>query len=310
MKRWIGVLVLLLGWLPTVYGAPVGMVTHLTGKAEMRPASGSEWKPLRLMNRLEAGDSVRCGPDGEVILTVFATAEQCRVAAGTTVTLEAKGVKGAQKVTGLRGAGIQVARNMAGDRPNGFFARPAQAHQRLLPTYPGWLTEGERRFTWTPVAKAVSYTFTLFDSHDNIVWSQRVTAPASEYPADLPYFALRRPYVWRLVPFAESGKPLPESRWGVLTFLSAADAAQLTAQAREIEEQAKAADNVTHLVLLAELYAEYGALERTLEILERPELERQVGIREAQDDIYARISRYAQLLRTGSAPIGVASATP
>src|SRR5579859_2866059 len=113
MKRWISVLALLLGLAGAAAANPVGMVTHLTGKAEVRSSGGSDWEPLRLMTRLEAGDSVRCASDSEAIITVFASAEQCTVAAGTTVTLDAHGVQGAKRIAGLHGSGIQVARAVA-----------------------------------------------------------------------------------------------------------------------------------------------------------------------------------------------------
>lgn len=299
MKQWIGLLCLMLFLVGSATAAPVGMVTHLIGKAEFRPAQGGDWKAIRLMNRLDAGDNVRCLADSEVTITLFASAEQCTVAAGTTVTLEARLVKGAQRISGLHGSSVQIARAMTGDRPNGFFARPAQSHQRLQPNYPGWILEGERQFSWPAVPRAVSYTFTLFDQNDNVVWSQRVTANHADYPEELPYFALRRAYVWRLIPFGGSGKPLSDSRWGVLTFLTSQDADELTRQARDLEEQAKeAGKDVTPLVLLAELYRSYGVLEKTLEILERPELENQEGVKEAQEEVYAQVSQYARMLHT------------
>ena len=284
MNRWIGLLALLV-LVASNASASVGMVTRLTGKAEFCPVQGSDWKPLRLMRRLEAGDRVRCATDSEAVITIFASAEQCTVAAGSTVTLDAKGIKGAQKVAGLRGSGIQIARAMAGDRPGGFEARPAQAHQRLQPNYPGWFLEGERELTWTAIPRAAAYTFTLFDKNDNVVWSQRVGEAKVQYPAELPFFALRRPYVWRLIAFGESGKPLPESRWGILTFLSEKDAQQLAADAKELAAQAKSESKDTTLYfLLAEHYRSYGALEKALE------------------EIYREISRYALILRTPTPP--------
>ena len=114
---------------------------------------------------------------------------------------------------------------------------------------------------------------------------------------------MRRPYVWRLIAFGESGKPLPESRWGILTFLSEKDAQQLAADAKELAAQAKSESKDTTLYfLLAELYRSYGALEKALETLERPELEKQEGIKEAQEEIYREISRYALILRTPTPP--------
>ena len=306
MFRFPGIPLLVLVLACPASAAPIGMVSSLNGKAEQRSVGATEWKHLRLMTRLEAGDAIRCEAGGDAVVTLFASAERYAVAGGATATVEAQGLKGAQRMAGLHGAGIQIARAMVGDRPNGFFARPAQAHQRLLPHYPGWMIEGERKFSWTPVPRAASYSFTLFDQHDNVIWSQRGAAPNAEYPADQPYFNLRRPYVWRLVPFGESGKPLPETRWGILTFLTDKDAMQLTTNAKELEDQSKEANgDATTLVLLAELYRSYGVLEKTLEILERPELEKQSGIREAQAEAYRDISLYAQVLRTPAQASGL-----
>jgi hypothetical protein len=89
------------------------------------------------------------------------------------------------------------------------------------------------------------------------------------------------------------------ARWGVITFLSRPDADLLTAEAAEFAAPLEGAD-VTPLVILAELYRSYGVLERTLETLENPRLADLPGIREAQDEAYRQVSRYALLLRPGT----------
>ena len=108
---------------------------------------------------------------------------------------------------------------MTGSRIDAFIARPAQSHQRLTPQSTGWMLEGERHFEWAPIPGAATYSFTLFDSNDNVVWSSRASGTSVDYPAELPFFTLRRPHVWRLAAFGHSGKPLPEARWGFVTFL-------------------------------------------------------------------------------------------
>jgi len=208
--------------------APVGVASHISGKAEMRSGAAGAWKPLRLLQRLEPGDSVRCATGGEVVVILFENAARFKIASGGTGVVETTSVKGAQKATGLPAPGIRIAKAMIGSRSDAFVARPAQSHQRLTPQFPGWLPEGERQFEWTPINGASTYSFTLFDSKENVVWSARVPAPHAEYPAELPPFALSRPYIWRLSAFSHSGKPLPESRWGFVTFLSSQDAAYLT----------------------------------------------------------------------------------
>jgi hypothetical protein len=232
------------------------------------------------------------------VVVLFENAARYHVGAGGVATVQVSQVSGAQKESAMAGPAIRIAKAMGGSRADAFLARPAQSHQRLTPQFPGWMLEGERHFEWAPIAGAATYSFTLFDANDNVVWSARVTDSRADFPAELPYFALRRPHVWRLAAFGQSGKPLPEARWGFLTFLSKEDADQLTAEAQELDAQAHAesADS-TALVMLSELYRSYGVLEKALEALESPLLVSQPGIQEAQAEIYRQAGRYAQLLR-------------
>jgi hypothetical protein len=288
-----------LGAISTAGAAPVGIASHITGAAEVRSGEGA-WKPLRLLQRLESGDKVRCGSGAEVTVVLFDSATRYKVDAGATGVIGSHGVQGGHPATGLPGPGIRIAKAMVGSRMDAFVARPAQSHQRLTPQSPGWIAEGERHFEWPAQPGAATYSFTLFDANDNVVWSARATAPAADYPADLPFFTLRRPYLWRLVAFGSSGKPLTGARWGLLTFLSREDAGQLTSEAQALEEAANAdPSDVTPRVLLAELYRGYGVLEKTLEVLESPQLANQPGIQELQEEVYQQASRYAQLLRPG-----------
>jgi hypothetical protein len=299
MKRTLLILGGTFGLAAVASAGPVGIASSLMGKAEMKAPDGTVWKPLRLLQRLEAGDAVRCEAGGEVVIVCLETAERFKVSPGANAVVEPGKVRGADKVGGLRGPAIRIAKGLGGSRTDAFMARPAQSHQRLTPDAVGWILEGERHFQWASIPGAASYSFTLFDAADNVVWSARVTSPSAEYPAELPFFALRRAHVWRLAPFGGSGKPVMGSRWGMITFLSRADADQLTAEAAELAGAEEGTD-VTSLVMLAELYRSYGVLERTLETLENPRLSEQPGIREAQDDVYRQVSRYAQILRPGA----------
>jgi hypothetical protein len=301
MMRYLAITGCLLGAATAATAGPVGIASSLLGKAEVKAGEAGAWKPLRLLQRLEAGDAVRCDSGGEVVIVCLETAERFKVNGGSSAVVEPGKVRGADKVAGLRGPAIRIAKGLGGARVDAFMARPAQSHQRLTPDSPGWILEGERRFQWAPIPGAASYSFTLFDGADNVVWSARVSGESAEFPADLPYFALRRPHVWRLAPFGQSGKPAMGARWGMITFLSRQDADELTAEAAELATADDGSD-VTSLVMLAELYRSYGVLERTLETLENPRLGSQPGIREAQDEVYGQVSRYAQLLRPGAAP--------
>ena len=277
--------------------APVGMVTQLTGKAEVKSAAGSAWKTLRLLDRLEVGDNIRCSQASEAVLILFDSAERFSVGANATAVIEAKSVKGASKNTGLHGPAIQVAKTMVGDRPHGFNARPALSHKRMTPDFPGWVLESQRHFVWEALPNAAAYTFTLFDSNDNVVWSARVGESQADLPADLPAFIPRRAYLWRVSAFGKSGKPLPETSWGAVTFLSQADADALKQSASDLEEEIKQdKEDITSLALMAELYRSYGVLEKTLETLERPAFDHQPGIEQTRDEIYRQLGAVAVML--------------
>jgi hypothetical protein len=109
------------------------------------------------------------------------------------------------------------------------------------------------------------------------------------------------------VAYTANGNP-KESQWGVVTFLTAADAQALQGDVAELEEQLvtqpepgqpeqlQAAADASDVVLLAGLYQNYGVMNRALELLE---LLREKNIPGAQDSLmlaYKEISAYAQTL--------------
>jgi hypothetical protein len=205
----------------------------------------------------------------------------------------------------MGGATIRVAKNMTGLDTDPFLARPAFSHERLDPSSPGIMAAGSTSFTWQPLPDAVVYTFTIFDQHDNVVWSVRSTNTTESMPSDIPPLASRRPYVWKLSGFGDSGKPVPQTRWGIITLLSSDDQAQLTTDANALKAQIAAnPQDTTPLTLLAELYAEYGVYEASLSTLEDTRLSNQPGIGFTISDHYAKVSHLAVMLaaQAASAP--------
>jgi hypothetical protein len=164
------------------------------------------------------------------------------------------------------------------------------------------------------VPAATSYSFTLFDRRDNVVWATRSPSPQVEYPTDAPALRTGFPYVWRAVAYAANGNP-KESQWGVVTFLTAADAQSLQTNVAELEkqlispsapgqpEQLQAGADASDVVLLAGLYQNYGVMNRALELLE---LLSSKGVPGAQDSLmlaYKEISPYAQMLSPYAVPL-------
>lgn len=276
--------------------APVAMVCSLRGSPEARSDAG--WKPVRLLQKLRPGDSVRCGAGASATIVLFTNGDRYSVDAAQTAVVKENAVTGARALAALRGPSARVAQALQGQRYGAVVSRNTPSRQRLDPTGPGWMVAGERHFTWLPLPGAASYTFTLIDRYDNVVWSASTTgAVTADYPATLPPLRTEYPYVWKLAGFGAEGKPVEGGRWGILTFLTKADAEKLTGEIRELQGQIKEnPGDLTFLFLLAELYRSHGVVERTIETLEDTRLSNEPGIEEAKQEAYAEISRYAQAL--------------
>lgn len=280
--------------------APAGMVADLAGKPELRAKGAGPWTPLVLRQKVEAGDVVRCGAGAQATVVLFSSGERFQIASGKEATVDAGTVRGGQSIGALKGPSAKVAMALGGAPTGAVRARPAPSHRRLMAKGPCWLVEGERKLQWDPETGAAAYLITLYDQADNAVWSQRVTDTSAELPAEASPFGFRRPYLWRLTLFGKSGKPAG-SRWGVITFLSAADAEKLTADEKELLEAIKATpEDTTSKLLLADLYQSYGVMERTLEVLDDLRPGGRPGIAEALEEAHRQISPLALLLYTQS----------
>lgn len=290
------------GSLSAVNASPVAMATNMTGKPQYKAGGEASWKPLGVLTRLSPGDSVHCGPGQEAVVMMFLDGVRYRVAANSTGTVAPTSVKGAELMAGGGGANIRVAKAMTGLDDSPFLARAGLSHQRLDPSSPGIMTAGTSTFTWLPLEEAANYTFTLFDQHDNVVWSVRSSGTTADYPSDMPPLMAKKPYVWKLSGFGESGRPVPDTRWGIITFLTTDDQNQLNADVAALKAQAAAdPSDASPLLLLAELYAEYGVYEGALSTLEDPALVNEPGIQESIAEHYARVSHLAVMLAQNAA---------
>ncbi|HEX8551949.1 MAG TPA: hypothetical protein VF681_10395 [Abditibacteriaceae bacterium] len=274
---------------------PVGMACHIKGKPEVR--TGGHWRALKTLQKLEPGDVVRCSGGEEAIVVLFGNGQRFRVGAGRQATVSAAALTGAQSLGGAGNPSSRVARALSGARVGAVMARPAASHQRLTPEFPGWIVpeaENRVRLDWTAVSGAATYSVSLLDWNDDVVWNGRIDGSETSAVAEIPSLQLRRAYVWRLLPLGKSGKPVASLRWGVVTFLSRADADALQAEVTPLEAQAKQEiPDATARALLAELYRSYGVHGRTLEKLEELSMLGQPGAVEAQSEAYQQIGPYA-----------------
>ncbi len=252
---------------------PVGMVCRVVGKPDLVTAGGGR-KPLRLLQRVQAGDGIQCGAGEEAIVVMLASGQRFRVAGGKA-TVRANTVEGAGALGGLRGPSARAAKALSGSRTGAYMARPAiPAHQKLgrseadmanLAQAPGWRTEKERRFQWqslpnadTTQATPISYSFTLFGSKDEVVWRENTSQPWVDYPANAPALKLRQPYLWRVDTYDKAGRRRDDMWWGLVTVLSEQDSAQLAAAEKSLKDEfAQNPDDTTPLLMLVELYRQY-----------------------------------------------------
>lgn len=286
---------------------PVGMAVHLEGKPQAQ--SGGAWKPLRVLQKLSVGDSVRCGAGDGAVVVLFAGAKRFQIGANATANIGAESVSNAKLLGAARGASARVAASLGGARTGAILFRPAPSYKRLhfqgktddvkAPPSRDWLREGERTWEMNAIANATSYVFSLIDPKDYVVWSGTITGNAERVSVALPEsvkLKSQRPYVWRLQGFTDAGK-LTASYWGITEMLSAEDETKLLADEKDLlNDDGTLPDDVTQLALLVETYRNYGVVENALELLARDALNMQPGVDETRDEILALAGPYAQML--------------
>ncbi len=299
VKHWI-IAWLLFGCVPA-QAAPVGMACRLTGKPELRAANAGTWMPLRLLQKLETGDHVRCGAGAEAILVLFGSGERFQVVAGAEGSVKTGKVEGAKSLGGLNGPSAEAAKTLVGARTGAFVSRLSRAPlapSRLTRNFTGWIAEGDRTFAWDSVPEAADYSFTLIDANGYVLWNTRTAEAHADYPSDSPALAPRRAYLWRLVPYGKSGLARDKDiRWGVVTTLTRVDGEKLQVEAVKLTALIKKSPNDDTLrALLAEKYRDYGVLMRTLETLEDMRTAGQEGAQEAWEETVGQAGWYARLL--------------
>mgnify|MGYP001283809969 FL=1 len=282
----------------------VAVVVSLSGSPTVRVGGTGAERPLKLFEKLETGDVVRCDGASEAILNL--SGARYKVAGGNTATVTADGVRGGQKTSSLKGPSSRLVGGMVAARTSGLLGRPGTSYSPITPAYPGYLKEGTRKIDWAPVPGAAQYDFTLADTLGNIVYHARETETAVTLPEEvLAQIRPASPYVWRLAPLGKTGKAIAQAavRWGVLTFLSDADAATLEAEAKELRSEITP-DDTTAVVLLIELYRQKGVYDKVLELLSEAALSQEQngqmaakpGVVEERERAYKALGPFAYML--------------
>ena len=159
-------------------------------------------------------------------------------------------------------------------------SRGAIEPKDLVHEFDGWLPAGTRKFSWDdrnvfPESSAVSYSFTLFDLDGNVEWSTRTSGTQAKVPADIPDFATEKTYIWRLTGFTKQGV-MNQQLWGMVSFLTPAQANALQADVKELKEHRAALERMSfrepsakaaaqadinyYTALIAGYYSQHGVL--------------------------------------------------
>jgi hypothetical protein len=333
-----------------MYGALIltGMAAHPALAADVGMAavaknaqvnSGGAWKPLRPLQRLEAGDKVKVNPGGQAVVVVFANGNRFVVSSGQA-TVTATGVQGGKSLGGLDGPNARIASRLTDRRTGANLSRKVGAANPMTidpnsTLSQGWLPAGQSTFTWDKIVLsrdmvgtptyAPQYSFTLFDQSDNMLWNVRTSENQATYPEDLPALypsvefgsdgkSIRKFYVYRLVPLSSNNRPLEGDKWGVITILNAQDAAQWQSEVAPLvaslnEQIAKTPSDVTLRLLRAEVYRNNGLYQLALQEFEDENFS-PAEVELTKQEMLREVSRYALALGTAAADVNSTNSRP
>jgi hypothetical protein len=165
---------------------PVGFVAQVSGN--VTAVQGPQKSPVRLLGRLESGTTVSSGPNSQAVIVLFGSGSRYQIGANSRAKVGANTVVGAKRLAELSGPSASAVKLLSSARVGAKMSRLATSYQRLLPTASGYVEGPAPRFEWVPSTSknAARYTFTLFDSEDNVVWSTSTTETSVNYPEALP----------------------------------------------------------------------------------------------------------------------------
>jgi len=248
---------------------PVAMIVHLP--AEARITHGSTTTKGRLLQKLEPNDRVQA-VGGDVGIVLIEGGKRFLLAAGQSGIVSAVGIAGARQIAALRAPGLEARTKIGNERGGVNFARPLGDATELV-DFPGYYLSGNRKFKWDSgffqTAKPASYRFSLYDRIGNLLWSTQTTELEAQCPVSVPLpesgpDGFPRLYLWRLDPYKADGTPLGKAnevkgRWGLFSYLTPAQASDLGAQEKQLQNKIKAnPDDLDLYVKLADKYLEYG----------------------------------------------------
>lgn len=263
-----------------VSAAPVGMICSLKGKAHVNGDTA------RVLQNLKVGDMIACEPNSSVIVVIFGNGERFKLTGKGTVQGDI--VTGAVALGGLQGASAEAARTIVGSRTGATLSRDPIPTSRIRGIDPDWISDETRSLSWKAVPEASSYTFSLYDTHDDAVYTARTAGNVSQVSLKSANLVPGQVYIWKMTARNEKSAAIgrkrqnqtsPPVRWGTLAVLTDKEIESVKAGAKGIEAMKKDGDDKSFIVLLAGIYRSHGLLKLAIETLE------DAGESEAQKDL-------------------------
>ncbi|MFA0745945.1 MAG: hypothetical protein LASZOEIN_002759 [Candidatus Fervidibacter sp.] len=247
---------------------PVGVITEVKGQVQIKRAGKSAWLPARVNMPVYAGDVLRTGSNGKVVVWT---------PTGRAQTL---GPKKTVSINPVRGTRDSLWREVWGSFVNRMksnfsdenlatvaaarasISLPAKNRLVLLSPRNTKVLEERPTFVWTEVENAKGYRVTVgFFDDDKRVWETVVSQNSLHYPSDAPELKPGRVYIWQVeaigVPNAK------ESAWFVI--LHPAEARDIKFALQQL--RSKAPDFIAYSLAAASFLESRGCYSEAISIL-------------------------------------------
>lgn len=259
--------------------APVGLLSLVSGDAQIVRAGQQDPTPARTADLLAAGDRLLTGDRGEVTFLFCPQTKTAKLGPGAEIEFAAgayevkKGaVSGERQVPSCRLPSTLTLAS-ASKVQSGMLRLRGASIQLRSPSRTNTATL-RPEFRWEPVDDAQKYEVRVLDREERILWRGEVSGTSVEYPADATALEWGQKYRWR-VTASDDYDTLDEATtfFETLPADQAQDVRLAEDSLRAMVEQSP--DDNWPRFLLAFLYEERGMLDQAAEVYY--DLDRRMG---------------------------------
>ena len=258
---------------------PVGLLSLVSGDAQVVRAGQQNPTPARTADLLAAGDRVITGAGGEVTFLFCPQSKTAKLGPGAEIefaagayTVKKGAVSGERQVPSCRLPSTLTLAS-ASKVQSGMLRLRGASIQLRTPSRTNTATL-RPEFQWEPVDRAQKYEVRVLDREERVLWRGEVTGTSVEYPADATALQWGQRYRWR-VTARDASETLDEATtfFQVLPADQAQDVRLAEDSLRAMVEQSPN-DNWPRF-LLAFLYEERGMLDQAAQVYH--DLDRRMG---------------------------------